>query len=70
MVSAVGKKWDSQVVSVAAINGVKLVLKADGSIYQHAADGSDSLFDNVNVRSKELGIQQNKILKRIIKDLT
>lgn len=46
MVSAVGKKWDSQVVSVAAINGVKLVLKADGSIYQHAADGSDSLFDN------------------------
>ncbi len=44
-VSALGKVWDSQVASVAAIDGKTLVLRADGSIYQRATDGSESLFD-------------------------
>jgi hypothetical protein len=45
-VTAMGKKWDSQVVNAAAFNGKTVVLKTDGALYQKNADGSESAFDN------------------------
>jgi len=45
-IAATGKKWDSQVESVALFGGKTLVLKTDGTIYQRNADGSEAAFDS------------------------
>jgi hypothetical protein len=45
-ITSTGKKWDAQVLAAANFNNQTLLLKADGTIYQKNADGSESAFDN------------------------
>lgn len=43
--TALGKTWDPQILSVAQYNSKTLLLKTNGSIYQKNRDGSETLFD-------------------------